>query len=159
MDLEDSPFLMDEVDVGGLPLVVEDIVGQLPHVLLGQRKSRKREVVQLHLQQLQRAHVVPQFYLSLQQFATDASAQVEQDVGEGAAEVQLHQRRAQYPAILSNLLPPYQKYISAFLCVLGDHGAFILRDLISTGRAIFDCLLQHIPHQGSDCFICLLALT
>lgn len=90
MDLEDSPFLMDEVDVGGLPLVVEDIVGQLPHVLLGQRKSRKREVVQLHLQQLQCAHVVPQFYLSLQQFATDASAQVEQDVGEGAAEVQLH---------------------------------------------------------------------
>lgn len=35
MDFEDSPFLMDEVDVGDLPLVIEDIVSQLAYVLLG----------------------------------------------------------------------------------------------------------------------------
>lgn len=49
MNFEYSPFLMDEVNVGDLPLVIQDIVSQLAHVLLGKWESRKGKVVQFHL--------------------------------------------------------------------------------------------------------------
>lgn len=36
VDLEYSSLLMNEVNVGDLPLVIEDIVSQLAHIRLGQ---------------------------------------------------------------------------------------------------------------------------
>jgi hypothetical protein len=109
---------VQQVDVGLLSVLVEDVVGQLADVAFSLGNGRDRQVVQLQLQHFERPVVGEALLPSLCLHQPDQAAEVQQDIAVNADEFQLQEGGDQAVRVADDGVPLYQQRVPALAAVL-----------------------------------------